>query len=59
MENAVLSRVGAEFINFFLRQIHFASSGQILATLSSFFQLPLPARGFSIMILQFGFKKHV
>jgi hypothetical protein len=58
-KNAVLSRVGIKFINLLLYQIHFTSSGQILAMLSSFFQLPLPVRGFSIMILQFGFKKHV
>jgi hypothetical protein len=59
MENAVLSRVGAEFINLFLCQIHFSSSSQILAVLSSFFQLALLARGFSMRILQFGIKKLV
>jgi len=56
-KNAVLSRVGVKFINLLLYQIHFTGSGQILATLSSFFWLALLARGFSIKILQFGFKK--
>ncbi len=44
MEKHSFLRVGAEFINFFLRQIHFAGSSQILATLSSLFQLDLAAR---------------